>query len=55
MEEDKLECISCNKQFDLKIMSCDDDDNLYCPECYEELAPIMKKDYEELKTSGQLD
>lgn len=48
------ECTSCNEKFDGETMSCDDDSNWFCDECYQELAPIMKAEYEELKANGEI-
>lgn len=43
-------CESCGKHFAGDIVSNDDDDdNHFCEDCYKELAPVMKADYEELK------
>lgn len=48
MENDELyECINCEEWFDIDIMELDDDNNRFCPECWKELSPIMKQDYEE--------
>lgn len=39
-------CESCSKQFDITIMHADTDCNWFCPDCWNELAPVMKAEYE---------
>lgn len=48
-------CESCQKEADIDIMKNDDDSNWFCPECWKELAPTMKADYEELKRNGEIE
>lgn len=51
-----ITCESCTKQCtDIETMSQDDDSNWFCPECWEELAPTMRKIYEELKANGEIE
>lgn len=48
-------CESCEKETDIETMSQDGGSNWFCPECWEELAPVMKAEYEELKANGEID
>lgn len=48
-------CESCQKETDIEIMENDDDSNCFCPECWTEIGPTMKADYEELKKNGEID
>ena len=55
-EEDYAACVSC----DIKIPASEDapqDDagNYFCGPCWQELAPVMKAQYEELKKNGELE
>lgn len=51
-----ITCESCTKQCtDIHSMGMDSDSNWFCPECWEELAPGMKAEYEELKAKGEID
>ncbi|WP_428067367.1 hypothetical protein [Chryseobacterium gambrini] len=53
---DYIICESCTKQCtDIENMQCDSGSNWFCPECWEELAPVMKAEYEELKANGEID
>ncbi|AZA91168.1 Uncharacterised protein [Chryseobacterium nakagawai] len=55
-EEDCFEkCESCEKETDIKSMFQDDDSNWFCPKCWNELEPVMKADFEELKRNGEID
>lgn len=49
------ECLGCDKKTDMETMIMDDDSNWFCPECWKELAPGMKADYDELKAKGEID
>jgi len=42
------ECESCNWPFDIEVMHTDNDDNYFCPDCWTELTPVMKEEFEEL-------
>tara|TARA_Y100001963_G_C6762797_1_gene440457 strand:+ start:683 stop:1141 length:459 start_codon:yes stop_codon:yes gene_type:complete len=48
-------CTSCEKRFELEAMAQDDDCNYFCQECYKELAPIMKAEYDELVRKGEIE
>ncbi|RQO37927.1 hypothetical protein DBR39_13645 [Chryseobacterium sp. KBW03] len=50
-----LKCESCQKETDIERMHEDGDSNNFCPECWKELAPTMKADYEELKRNGEIE
>ncbi|MCJ8153222.1 hypothetical protein MKJ01_05535 [Chryseobacterium sp. SSA4.19] len=49
------ECLGCDKETDMETMTSDDDSNWFCPECWKELAPGMKADYDELVKKGEID
>lgn len=55
LETRYIECISCNEEFDIWSMKTDDSDNRYCAECWAELAPIMKADFDEMVENGEID
>ena len=48
-------CTGCEKRFELELMVADDDCNYFCQECYKEMSPVMKKEYEDLKQKGEID
>jgi len=48
-------CESCEKETDVEIMSQDDDSNWFCHECWKELTPVMKAEYDELVKNGEID
>jgi len=48
-------CESCGNQFDITIMETDSDGNWFCPECWEELAPVMAQEYRELVAKGEIE
>lgn len=48
-------CESCEKEFDIEEMHMDSEGNWFCPECWEELAPEMQAEYEELKAKGEIE
>ena len=51
-----ITCESCTKQCkDIESMSQDDDSNWFCPDCWEELAPVLRAEYSELKAKGEID
>ena len=54
-EEDLQECESCLKRTKIETMNQDDDSNWFCPECWEELAPIMKSEYDEMVKNGEIE
>lgn len=49
------ECIGCDGKFDLDLMEQDDAGENYCPECWAELAPIMKAEYNEMKAKVEIE
>lgn len=54
--EDYQICTGCTKKCtDVDSMETDSGGNYFCPECWEELAPVMRRDYEELKQRGEVD
>ncbi|WP_336716310.1 hypothetical protein [Chryseobacterium mucoviscidosis] len=54
--KDYITCESCTKQcFDIENMESDGDSNWFCPDCWEELAPVMRREYEELKANGEIE
>lgn len=58
-EQEYTTCESCTKQVtdvqELNQMEQDDDSNWFCAECWAELAPTMRKDWEELKRNGEIE
>ena len=48
-------CESCGNDFDIETMRTDAADNYFCAECWAELAPQMKADYDELVAKGEID
>lgn len=50
-----ISCESCLQDFDVEDMEQDDDSNWFCPECWKELAPVMKAEYEELVIKGEIE
>lgn len=48
---DIVECIGCSQKLDSAIMEEDDAGEKYCSECWEELSPIMAKEYKEFLDS----
>lgn len=53
--DDLQMCESCEKRFNIETMETDSDSNWFCPECWEELAPIMRQEYEELVAKGEIE
>lgn len=50
-DEDKQQYFNARKL----SMGMDSDSNWFCPECWEELAPVIRAEYEELKAKGEID
>lgn len=50
-----IECESCEIPTNVETMHQDDDSNWFCEECWKELSPVMKKEYEDLKAKGEID
>lgn len=50
-----MECTSCGQDRNIEKMRTDSGDNWFCIPCYEELAPVMKADYEELVAKGEIE
>lgn len=48
-------CESCGKEFDIESMHPDSGSNWFCEECFNELAPVMLQEYQELKSKGEID
>lgn len=48
-----FECLGCGEEFDIEEMTEDDGGNMFCPQCWKELAPAMQAEYEELKAAGK--
>lgn len=48
-------CESCSKEFDINTMMKDDADNYFCEECWSELSPVMKSDYDQLVKNGEVE
>ena len=48
-EECLEECTSCGEKFHVDEMTEDSDNNLFCPECWKELSPVMRAECEETK------
>lgn len=44
-----FECLGCGEEFDIEEMTEDAGGNMFCPQCWKELAPAMQAEYEELK------
>lgn len=40
-------CESCSEPTNIETMTCDDNSNWFCPECWEELWPIMLQEAKE--------
>lgn len=53
-DEGLEECTSCDKMFKLETMKSDSQGNWFCPECWKELAPVMKSEYEEMVQKGEI-
>lgn len=54
--DDFISCIGCDMECtDIETMESDDDANWFCAECWPELSPGMRKDYEDLKAKGEID
>lgn len=52
---DYMICESCTKQCpDIQSMRQDGGSNWFCQDCWEELAPVMRRDYKQLKEKGEL-
>lgn len=49
-----MKCESCRKETDLETMTSDDDSNWFCEKCWEELAPVMKAEYDEMVKNGEI-
>jgi len=52
---DLQKCESCMNDFEIETMACDSDANWFCPECWEELAPVMAAEYAELVERGEIE
>lgn len=50
-----VKCTSCDEETDLETAEEDDDYNYFCSECYKELAPVMKAEYDELVAKGEIE
>lgn len=48
-------CESCGKPTNLETMKTDADSNWFCEPCFDELAPVMEADYQELVKKGEID
>jgi hypothetical protein len=49
------QCESCQQETDIETMAMDDDSNYFCSDCWAELGPILKAEYEELKIKGEIE
>jgi hypothetical protein len=55
-QQDFITCTSCTKQCtDIENMESDSDSNWFCPECWEDLAPRMRAEWQEMKRNGEID
>lgn len=54
-DECLVQCVSCEKEIDIEDSKTDSEDNYFCKECYEFLAPIMQKEYDELAANGEIE
>lgn len=53
---DYIICESCTKKCtDIESMQSDSGSNWFCPECWEELAPGLRREWEEMKERGEID
>ncbi|UOB16603.1 hypothetical protein [Abyssalbus ytuae] len=52
---DSQPCESCGDECDIQKMEMDADSNWFCPNCWRELSPVMKAEYEELVRRGEID
>ena len=50
-DTDIMECIGCSQKFDSETMEEDDGGEKFCPECWEELSPIMAQEAKEIRES----
>lgn len=50
-----FDCLGCGEEFDIEEMTEDDGGNMFCPQCWKELAPAMQAEYEELKANGEIE
>lgn len=48
-------CESCQTPTNMDIMFYDGERNFFCPECWVELEPVMKREYEEMVRNGEID
>ena len=48
-------CESCDKKTDFNTMKTDADDNYFCQPCWNELAPVMKDEYDEMVVNGEIE
>lgn len=48
-------CTSCLDRFDVETMSADDDQNWFCTDCWAELEPVIRQEYQELIKKGEVD
>lgn len=48
-------CLGCDFEFERKIMIEDSGGNEFCPACWKQLAPGMRREYEEAKAKGEID
>lgn len=55
MQHNLRECTSCEKKFDCDTMEQDSGENYFCQTCYEELAPIMQAEYDEMVAKGEIE
>lgn len=50
-----FDCLGCGEEFDIEEMTEDAGGNMFCPQCWKELAPAMQAEYEELKANGEIE
>ena len=55
IDNDLEECIGCTKKWDVEEMMQDDAGENYCQDCWEEMSPIMKAEYEQMVKNGEIE
>lgn len=55
VQDEQTQCVSCERLTIEHTMHTDSDCNYFCPECWKELAPIMKAEYDELLAKGEIE
>jgi len=55
-KQDYITCESCTKECtDIETMKSDNSGNWFCAECWAELSPVMRKEWQDLREKGEID